>query len=485
MKKLSKNLLLCAVFAFVFASCNQANTKDGKNANSDKKGNEGVELKVPEITKITVNEEEITDKRDWLIALENKYTKVQKENIKIDVSANGKTFKEVAFSMFASETSTVVTNEIALKEGEAVSIFLKIAKTDSYKEASHTIRVMRKRVENGDLASPEITKITVNEKEITDKRDWLIALENKYTKVQKENIKIDVSANGKTFKEVAFSMFASETSTVVTNEIALKEGEAVSIFLKIAKTDSYKEASHTIRVMREKIPDAVLKETTILVHTKKVENGEVKVPYAISSVKAGNVNVTFNVANVTVQIKNADKDGEVKLEEGKKTSVVLTVDAVQGKHGSWEKEIFVIREKNKEAKLQVESLNLYGGMNEWGTISYDTNPTALKFNVQSNSWEANKPNDKDAIKFSTKIKAKNIEASKITAKLFKGFLKNGTVEYTDEETNNATSGTPEGTDLIVFNFDNTNCKNSSVKNYYKIEFFIEGKSNVSVFIKLK
>ena len=214
------------------------------------------------------------------------------------------------------------------------------------------------------------------------------------------------------------------------------------------------------------------------IHGVIVKNKKVTVPNDKATVKAENIEATFDIQDIKVSLKNEP----ITLEAGKETLMTISVDAVKGKHKALDIEVGVTREEKQDVKLEVKAVEVKGGTNDWGSYSYGS-PYQLTYSATTKYWEGNKPKDSDVLAFKVKVDKKDIDEAKITARLFQGTLQNGVVQYDTEKTKSPIAGTLQDS-LLVFEFDDKNCEQISIKDYYKIEFFVDGESQISTLVKL-
>ena len=215
------------------------------------------------------------------------------------------------------------------------------------------------------------------------------------------------------------------------------------------------------------------------IHGVTVTNKKVIVPNDKATVKAENIEAVFDIQGITVSVKNEP----VVLEAGRETLITISVDAVKGKHKALDIEVGVTREEKQDVKLEIQMVEVKGGTNDWGSYSYGS-PSQLTYSTATKYWEGKKPKNSDVLAFKVKVNKKDIDEAKITARLFQGALQNGVVKYDTEKTNSPITGTLQDS-LLVFEFDDKNCKQISIKDYYKIELFVDGESQISALIKLK
>ena len=214
------------------------------------------------------------------------------------------------------------------------------------------------------------------------------------------------------------------------------------------------------------------------IHGVIVKNKKVTIPNDKATVKAENIEATFDIQDIKVSLKNEP----ITLEAGKETLITISVDAVKGKHKALDIEVGVTREEKQDVKLEVKAVEVKGGTNDWGSYSYGS-PYQLTYSATTKYWEGDKPKNSDVLAFKVKVDKKDIDEAKITARLFQGTLKNGVVQYDIEKTKSPIAGTLQDS-LLVFEFDDKNCEQISIKDYYKIEFFVDGESQISTLVKL-
>ena len=277
--------------------------------------------------------------------------------------------------------------------------------------------------------------------------------------------------------------------TVKNEPVALKEGEEVDVTISVpAVKGKYKAiADIVVKVTRKSAnnpqpedPLPVLQSMNI--HGETVVNGKVTVPNDKATVEKGNVEATFDIADVAVTVKNEP----VALEAGKETLITIEVPAVKGKHKALDIEVRVTREEKQDVKLKIDSIYMKEGEDNWGG-GYDYKLyIPLKYQDATKYWEGKEPDNADekVLAFKLKLNKADVDENKITARLFQGTPKGPTVVYETEKTKTPIKGKLDD-GLFVFEFDHTNCKQISVKTYYKIEIFIDETSQISAFIKIK
>lgn len=221
---------------------------------------------------------------------------------------------------------------------------------------------------------------------------------------------------------------------------------------------------------------------SIKIHEVPVVNGKVTVPNDKATLNSGNVKASFDIAEIDVKVKNEP----VILEVGKETLITISVDAVKGKHKGLDIEVKVTREEKQDVKFEIKSIEVKEGEDDWGGGYNYGAYYSLEYKAQTKYWEGKIPENADekVLAFKMKLDKKDIDVSKIKARLFQGTQKGPTIVYNTEKTKTPVSGTLSGTDLI-FEFDHTNCNQISVKTYYKIEILVDGNTQVSAFIKLR
>ena len=111
------------------------------------------------------------------------------------------------------------------------------------------------------------------------------------------------------------------------------------------------------------VEDVTLELKSLKVHEKDVDVTkkllEIEVPLSISSVTKNNIEVEFNIPNVSCYVQGE----EVSLKEGESTDVVLEVPAKKGKYKAWTKIVKVFRKPTEETELKnlLDRLEVIGG----------------------------------------------------------------------------------------------------------------------------
>ena len=261
--------------------------------------------------------------------------------------------------------------------------------------------------------------------------------------------------------------------------ITLEAGKETLITISVdAVKGKHKALDIEVEVTREEKDDPLPVLQSMKIHGVIVKNKKVTVPNDKATVKAENIEATFDIQDIKVSLKNEP----ITLEAGKETLITISVDAVKGKHKALDIEVGVTREERQDVKLEVKAVEVKGGTNDWGSYSYGS-PYQLTYSATTKYWEGNKPKDSDVLAFKVKVDKKDIDEAKITARLFQGTLKNGVVQYDTEKTKSPIAGTLQDS-LLIFEFDDKNCEQISIKDYYKIEFFVDGESQISTLVKL-
>ena len=367
---------------------------------------------------------------------------------------------------------TVKNEPVALKEGEEVDVTISVpAVKGKYKViADIVVKVTRESANNPQpedplpvLQSMKIHKIPVVNGKVT--------VPNDKEKVETKNV------------EATFNI-ADVKVTVKNEPVALKEGEEVDVTISVpAVKGKYKAiADIVVKVTREEKDDPLPVLQIMKIHGVPVVSGKVTVPNDKATVEKGNVEATFDIADVAVTVKNEP----VALEAGKETLITIEVPAVKGKHKALDIEVRVTREEKQDVKLKIDSIYMKEGEDNWGG-GYDYKLyIPLKYQDATKYWEGKEPDNADekVLAFKLKLNKADVDENKITARLFQGTPKGPTVVYETEKTKTPIKGKLDD-GLFVFEFDHTNCKQISVKTYYKIEIFIDETSQISAFIKIK
>ena len=275
---------------------------------------------------------------------------------------------------------------------------------------------------------------------------------------------------------------ANVVFSVKDEPVALEAGKETLITIVVpalkGKYKAYEDIK--LKVTREEKDDPLPNLQSMTIHGKAVVNKEVTVPNDKETVATKDVEAIFNISDVVFSVK----DEPVALEAGKKTLITISVDAVKGKHKALEIEVGVTREEKEDAKLEVKLIEVKGGTAGWGD-DYDYGIYyQLTYKPETKYWEGNKPDNNDVLAFKMKLDKKDVDENKITARLFEGSIKGPTILYETEKTKAPVSGTLKDS-LLVFEFDDKNCTQLSIKTYYKIEIFIDGNSQISALIKLR
>ena len=254
---------------------------------------------------------------------------------------------------------------------------------------------------------------------------------------------------------------------------------SICVFLSF----SCRQGKNSAEIQETPTPELILKSLTFngkLLDISNLKDIKATVPNDKETVATKDVKAIFNIADVVFSVK----DEPVALEAGKKTLITISVDAVKGKHKALEIEVGVTREEKEDAKLEVKLIEVKGGTAGWGD-DYDYGIYyQLTYKPETKYWEGNKPDNNDVLAFKMKLDKKDVDENKITARLFEGSIKGPTILYETEKTKAPVSGTLKDS-LLVFEFDDKNCTQLSIKTYYKIEIFIDGNSQISALIKLR
>jgi len=127
------------------------------------------------------------------------------------------------------------------------------------------------------------------------------------------------------------------------------------------------------------VEDVTLELKSLKVHEKDVDVTkkllEIEVPLSISSVTKNNIEVEFNIPNVSCYVQGE----EVSLKEGESTDVVLEVPAKKGKYKAWTKIVKVFRKPTEETELKnlLDRLEVIGGRVN-NQVSSEASPTEIK-----------------------------------------------------------------------------------------------------------
>lgn len=102
---------------------------------------------------------------------------------------------------------------------------------------------------------------------------------------------------------------------------------------------------------------------------------EIKVPLKISDITKKDIEVQFNIPNISCYVKG----DEVVLKEGETTNVVLEVPAKKGKYKAWSKTLKVTREATEETEVKnlLDILEVTGGKVN-NQISSKASPDEIK-----------------------------------------------------------------------------------------------------------
>ena len=376
--------------------------------------------------------------------------------------------KNVEATFNITDVKVTVKNEpVALKEGEEVDVTISVpAVKGKYKAiADIVIKVTR---EEKDDPLPVLQIMKIHGVPVVSGK---VTVPNDKATVEKGNV------------EATFDI-ADVAVTVKNEPVALKEGEEVDVTISVpAVKGKYKAiADIVIKVTREEKDDPLPVLQIMKIHGVPVVSGKVTVPNDKATVEKGNVEATFDIADVAVTVKNEP----VALEAGKETLITIEVPAVKGKHKALDIEVRVTREEKQDVKLKIDSIYMKEGEDNWGG-GYDYKLyIPLKYQDATKYWEGKEPDNADekVLAFKLKLNKADVDENKITARLFQGTPKGPTVVYETEKTKTPIKGKLDD-GLFVFEFDHTNCKQISVKTYYKIEIFIDGISQISAYIKIK
>ena len=367
---------------------------------------------------------------------------------------------------------TVKNEPVALKEGEEVDVTISVPTVKGkYKAiADIVVKVTRKSANNPQPEDPLPVLQSMNIHGETVVNGKVIVPNDKAT-VEKGNV------------EATFDI-ADVAVTVKNEPVALKEGEEVDVTISVpAVKGKYKAiADIVVKVTREEKGDPLPVLQIMKIHGVPVVSGKVTVPNDKATVEKGNVEATFDIADVAVTVENEP----VALEAGKETLITIEVPAVKGKHKALDIEVRVTREEKQDVKLKIDSIYMKEGEDNWGG-GYDYKLyIPLKYQDATKYWEGKEPDNADekVLAFKLKLNKADVDENKITARLFQGTPKGPTVVYETEKTKTPIKGKLDD-GLFVFEFDHTNCKQISVKTYYKIEIFIDETSQISAFIKIK
>ena len=381
--------------------------------------------------------------------------------------------KNVEATFNIADVKVTVKNEpVALKEGEEVDVTISVpAVKGKYKAiADIVVKVTRKSANNPQPEDPlpVLQSMNIHGETVVNGK---VTVPNDKATVEKGNV------------EATFDI-ADVAVTVKNEPVALKEGEEVDVTISVpAVKGKYKAiADIVVKVTREEKDDPLPVLQIMKIHGVPVVSGKVTVPNDKATVEKGNVEATFDIADVAVTVKNEP----VALEAGKETLITIEVPAVKGKHKALDIEVRVTREEKQDVKLKIDSIYMKEGEDNWGG-GYDYKLyIPLKYQDATKYWEGKEPDNADekVLAFKLKLNKADVDENKITARLFQGTPKGPTVVYETEKTKTPIKGKLDD-GLFVFEFDHTNCKQISVKTYYKIEIFIDETSQISAFIKIK
>ena len=396
-------------------------------------------------------------------------------NGKVTVPNNKATVetKNVEAVFDIADVKVTVKNEpVALKEGEEVDVTISVpAVKGKYKViADIVVKVTRESANNPQPEDPlpVLQSMNIHGETVVNGK---VTVPNDKATVEKGNV------------EATFDI-ADVAVTVKNEPVALKEGEEVDVTISVpAVKGKYKAiADIVVKVTREEKDDPLPVLQIMKIHGVPVVSGKVTVPNDKATVEKGNVEATFDIADVAVTVKNEP----VALEAGKETLITIEVPAVKGKHKALDIEVRVTREEKQDVKLKIDSIYMKEGEDNWGG-GYDYKLyIPLKYQDATKYWEGKEPDNADekVLAFKLKLNKADVDENKITARLFQGTPKGPTVVYETEKTKTPIKGKLDD-GLFVFEFDHTNCKQISVKTYYKIEIFIDETSQISAFIKIK
>ena len=381
--------------------------------------------------------------------------------------------KNVEATFNIADVKVTVKNEpVALKEGEETDVTITVpAVKGKYKAiADIVVKVTRESANNPqpEDPTPVLQSMKIHGVPVVSGK---VTVTNDKATVETKNV------------EATFNI-ADVKVTVKNEPVALKEGEEVDVTISVpAVKGKYKAiADIVVKVTREEKDDPLPVLQSMKIHGVQVVSGKVTVPNDKATVETKNVEAVFDIADVTVSVKNEP----VALEAGKETLITIEVPAVKGKHKALDIEVRVTREEKQDVKLKIDSIYMKEGEDDWGG-GYDYKLyIPLKYQDATKYWEGKEPDNADekVLAFKLKLNKADVDENKITARLFQGTPKGPTVVYETEKTNAPIKGKLDD-GLLVFEFDHTNCKQISVKTYYKIEIFIDGISQISAYIKIK
>ena len=401
------------------------------------------------------------------------------KNIKATVPNNKATVetKDVEATFNIADVKVNVKGEpVALEEGKEtdVTIFVDAVK-GKHKAYSQVIKVTRENANNQqpEDPTPVLQSMKIHGVPVVSGK---VTVTNDKATVETKNV------------EAVFNI-ADVKVTVKNESVALKEGEETDVTISVpAVKGKYKAiADIVVKVTRESANNPQPEDPTPVLQSMKIHgvpvvSGKVTVPNDKTTVTKENVEAVFDIADITVSVKNES----VALEAGKETLITIEVPAVKGKHKGLDIEVRVTREEKQDVKLKIDSIYMKEGEDDWGG-GYDYKLyIPLKYQDATKYWEGKEPDNADekVLAFKLKLNKADVDENKITARLFQGTPKGPTVVYETEKTKTPIKGKLDD-GLLVFEFDHTNCKQISVKPYYKIEIFIDGISQISAYIKIK
>lgn len=182
-------------------------------------------------------------------------------------------------------------------------------------------------------------------------------------------------------------------------------------------------------------------------------------------------------AGGTIEYSENAASGTVNLTAG---SAVVTITAK--KSGKLDAQYKIILNKTEAKKIEVKSILTAVGFNEWGEISYGAF-SAMTFDKVKKKWIAAKPSSGDLLAFKITAEHGSVQIDKVKVKLFEGTLKDGVVLYDTEKTKGLTAGVSDS-GVLTFILDGKNCHQIPIKEFYKIEFFVDGTADTEAFIAL-
>ena len=384
--------------------------------------------------------------------------------------------KDVEATFNIADVKVNVKGEpVALEEGKEtdVTIFVDAVK-GKHKAYSQVIKVTRESANNQqpEDPTPVLQSMKIHGVPVVSGK---VTVPNDKEKVETKNV------------EAVFNI-ADVKVTVKNESVALEAGKETLVTISVpAVKGKYKAiADIVVKVTREKKTTEPEDPTPVLqsmkIHKVDVVGGMVTVPNDKEKVETKNVEAVFNIADITVSVKNEP----VALEAGKETLITIEVPAVKGKHKALDIEVRVTREEKQDVKLTVDSIYMTNADVPWGD-EYDYGLyIPLKYQDATKYWEGKEPDNADekVLAFKLKLNKADVDENKITARLFQGTPKGPTVVYETEKTKAPIKGKLED-GLLIFEFNHTSCKQISVKPYYKIEIFIDETSQISAYIKIK